>query len=327
MKQFLILFREPDGRLDPHPEEDIRQHRLEWQAWMDNLVAEKRLAGGKPLTLAGNVIKGPRHPAQPSAHQPASNHQPASTHEPEPIHQPERTHQPEPNHQLTSQGPYRIGTEIVGGYLLINAGSLEEATAIIQTCPIFDYGGFAEVRETMDIPGESLDSSPVTSSAYSTHPAAGPSPEPASKPETEPSHHATAAQLEENKAIVRRFNLEFIQDGDTSLFYELVDPQVVNHTAPPGMSKDADGMLALITAFKKALPDLTVEISHQVAENDLVVTRKSFHATHTGEIMGIPPSGKKVTLNIIDIIRLRNGKYTDHWSIRDSSDLLNKARK
>lgn len=268
--------------MDTHSEEDIRQHRQDWQLWMDNLAAEKRLAGGMPLTLSGNIIKGPRTKMTKTLH-----HQPGeATQQPRQV-----AHQPHENtQQQITEGPYKIGTEIVGGFLLINAANLEEATAITQTCPIFDFDGFAEVRETMDIAGQTTN-------------------------------------LEENKSIVRRFNIAFIQGGDTNVFYELVDPQVINHTAPPGLSKGADGMFDLITAFKKALPDLTVEITHQVAENDLVVTRKSFHATHTGEIMGIPPSGKKITINIIDIIRLRNGKYMDHWSIRDTSDLLRQTGK
>jgi predicted ester cyclase len=322
MKQFLILFREPDGRMDPHTEEDIRQHRQDWQLWMDNLVAEKRLAGGKPLTLSGNIIKGPRRKMNKTLHQQPHEATQQSG---------KSTRQREATQQQITEGPYKTGTEIVGGFLLINAANLEEATAITQTCPIFDFDGFAEVREIMDMAGQASSQSPGHTadqpSDQASHQRDGQPPAHSSGQSTAPAPPPAPARLEENKAIVRRFNIAFIQGGDTNAFYEIVDPQVINHTAPPGLSKGADGMFDLITAFKKALPDLIVEITHQVAENDLVVTRKSFHATHTSEIMGIPPSGKKITINIIDIIRLRNGKYTDHWSIRDMSDLLRQAGK
>ncbi|HZE84198.1 MAG TPA: ester cyclase [Puia sp.] len=136
--------------------------------------------------------------------------------------------------------------------------------------------------------------------------------------------HQHSSPQQRNKEIVRRFNTDFIGQGDITAFNEIVDPAVINHTALPGMSKGADGMMGLILLFRKALPDLSVEIADQIAEDDLVVTRKYFHATFTSEIMGIPPSGKKIRIPVIDIIRLRNGKYIEHWGIRDMSQLLQK---
>ena len=105
---------------------------------------------------------------------------------------------------------------------------------------------------------------------------------------------STPSQLGENKKIVQRFNTAFIQQGYITAFYEIIDPQVINHTAPPGLSKGADGMRDLILLFRSSLPDLQVEILEQVAEGDLVVTCKAFHATHTAALMGIPPSGQKI---------------------------------
>jgi predicted ester cyclase len=262
MNQYLILFREPDGRKDVHEPEVITRHRATVQHWMQNLIAEDRLSGGNALTLNGKVIKGA------TVVQPHSSTVPA---------------------QIITDGPHQVGTEIIGGYLLINATDLQEASDIISTCPILDFGGYAEVREMM----------PTTTS-----------------PDL----------LELNKSIVRRFNVEFIQHGNLQTFYDLIDPSVINHTAPPGASKGAEGMSAMILALRKALPDLTVELQQQVAENDLVVTRKAFHGTHQGALLGIPGSGKKITIPVTDIIRLRNGKYVEHWGIRDLTDLIQKAK-
>ncbi len=133
-------------------------------------------------------------------------------------------------------------------------------------------------------------------------------------------------QLEKNKAIVTRFNKDFIEGGNTEAFNEIVDDNFINHTAPKGVSNGKDGVLNFINVIRKALPDITVEIADQVAENDLVVTRKYFHATHTGELMGIKPSFKKVKLYVIDIIRLKDGKYIEHWSIRDVQDVIEQSK-
>jgi predicted ester cyclase len=126
---------------------------------------------------------------------------------------------------------------------------------------------------------------------------------------------------EQNKSIVRRFNSAFIQDGDIEAFHEIIDPSVINHTAPAGFSKGSAGMFDVIELFRSALTNLKVNILRQVAEDDIVVTYKTLHAVHTGPLMGVPPSGQPVSITIIDIVRLHNGKYVEHWGIRDVSGL------
>jgi predicted ester cyclase len=128
---------------------------------------------------------------------------------------------------------------------------------------------------------------------------------------------------EQNKQAVTRFNHEFIVDGKMEAFKELVADDVINHSAPPGSSTGADGMIHFIqNILKKGFPDLQVKILDQIAEGDKVTSMKEFYGTHTGELMGHPPSNKKVTFKVIDIIRLRDGKYIEHWGISNFSDIL-----
>jgi predicted ester cyclase len=58
-------------------------------------------------------------------------------------------------------------------------------------------------------------------------------------------------------------------------------------------------------------------IHSQVAEGDKVVTHKTFHGTHKGEFRGIPPTGKKVAIELIDIFRISGGKLMEHWAVVD----------
>ena len=74
--------------------------------------------------------------------------------------------------------------------------------------------------------------------------------------------------------------------------------------------------------MRTGFPDIKVEILEQVAERDLVTTRKKITATHTGEIFGIPPSHKKVEINVIDIIKLKDGKYMEHWGQSNFSEVI-----
>lgn len=128
---------------------------------------------------------------------------------------------------------------------------------------------------------------------------------------------------EQNKKTVIRFNKEFIEQGNMDTFNELVANDLFNHSAAQGSPTGRDGMIYFLQNILKAgFPDLSVEIFDQVAEGDKVTTRKAFHATHSGELLGIPPSNKKVTINVIDIIRLRDGKYVEHWGVSNFSDVL-----
>jgi steroid delta-isomerase-like uncharacterized protein len=128
---------------------------------------------------------------------------------------------------------------------------------------------------------------------------------------------------EQNKQLVIRFNKEYVEKGDRKSFEELVAEDVVNHSAPAGTSKGPDGMIHFLqNILRTGFPDLSVEILDQVAEGDLVTTRKAIYATHSGDFMGIPPTGKKVIINVIDIIRLRQGKYIEHWGMSNLSEVI-----
>lgn len=128
---------------------------------------------------------------------------------------------------------------------------------------------------------------------------------------------------EQNKAIVVRFNAAFIEGGDMNAFREIIAEDFINHTATEGMPKGPDGVVYFFNhLLKPSFPDLKVVIHDQVAEADKVTTRKSFYATHSGDFLGIPPSNKNVVMEVIDIIRLRDGKFIEHWGILDMQGVI-----
>ncbi len=127
---------------------------------------------------------------------------------------------------------------------------------------------------------------------------------------------------EQNKHTVVRFNKEFIEQGNLNIFPELVADDFVNHNAPAGANGPESMVHFLHHILRAGFPDITVDILDQVAEGDKVTTRKVFYGTHTGELMGMAPSHKKVAIQVIDIIRLRDGKYVEHWGASNFSDVV-----
>lgn len=121
--------------------------------------------------------------------------------------------------------------------------------------------------------------------------------------------------LENNKETVRLFNKKVIEECDLDTFNTIMDKDFINRTAP-AHSNGPEGMWHTFNnILKPAFSDLTVEIYDQIAENDKVTTRKAIIGTHTGLLMGIQPTNKKIKIDVIDIVRLHNGKYIEHWGI------------
>jgi steroid delta-isomerase-like uncharacterized protein len=127
---------------------------------------------------------------------------------------------------------------------------------------------------------------------------------------------------EVNKAIVRRFVEEVQNGGDLAALDEFAAPGYVNHSAPPGVPADREGLKQLTAMFRRAFPDGRMTIEDMVAEGDRVATRKTFRGTHRGELMGIPPTGKAVTIGLIDFARLAGGRVVESWSVADELGLL-----
>jgi steroid delta-isomerase-like uncharacterized protein len=131
-----------------------------------------------------------------------------------------------------------------------------------------------------------------------------------------------AVSAEDNKALVRRFVDEVQSKGNTDLIYEICSPEFVNHSAPPGLPADREGIKILMTMFKGAFPDSYFSVEDMIAEGDKVVTRKTFHGTHEGEFMGIPPSGRHVNVSLIDVVRISEERVVEHWSVGDNLGMM-----
>lgn len=121
------------------------------------------------------------------------------------------------------------------------------------------------------------------------------------------------SDLEKNKAIIVHFDEACIEQNNADALDELVSDKVINHAARPGTPNGKESFHHFLSALHAGLSDIKVEVLLQVAENDLVVTHKIIKAVHTGNFFGVAASGKPVSIEAIEIIRLENGKYVEHW--------------
>jgi steroid delta-isomerase-like uncharacterized protein len=121
---------------------------------------------------------------------------------------------------------------------------------------------------------------------------------------------------EENKALVRRVHEE-LNKGNLARIDERFTADVIVH-APGG--QEAHGLEEGKQLFEKmwrAFPDHYETVDDIIAEGDKVVTRGRWTGTHRGEFQGIAPTGKQVTLKVITIYRIVNGRIVEVWEEAD----------
>ena len=113
MTKYLYLFRGGDDKMAEASPEELQAHMQKWGVWMQGLAEQGKLIDGLPLNKGGKVVKQ--------------------------------------SGELIHDGPYTEGAEIVGGYMMVNADSFEDAVEISKGCPIYENGGSTEVREIMNM--------------------------------------------------------------------------------------------------------------------------------------------------------------------------------
>jgi steroid delta-isomerase-like uncharacterized protein len=131
-----------------------------------------------------------------------------------------------------------------------------------------------------------------------------------------------ADEADRNKAVVRRFIEEVQNQKNWDSYDELNASDFVNLSAPPGVPSDKQGGKMFLASFLNAFPDCCVTIDDMIAEGDRVATKKTFTGTHTVELNGIPPTGRRVTIQYVDILRLRDGQIVEHWLSMDQMSFM-----
>ena len=117
------------------------------------------------------------------------------------------------------------------------------------------------------------------------------------------------------KAVVRRNTEEVQGGGNFDVFEELFADDFVDHTTQPGTTPDKAGVRKLYTYMLEAFPDFHAEIHWQLADGDRVTTYKTYYGTHDGPFLGIAPTHRKIHFESVDVMRVQNGKITDHWGV------------
>jgi steroid delta-isomerase-like uncharacterized protein len=125
-------------------------------------------------------------------------------------------------------------------------------------------------------------------------------------------HAATLAQMYER-----------INAHDLDGFCELLAEDFVEHEVAPGLAPAKEGVRQFFTIYMAGFPDLRFEAEDVLASGDKVVGRVRCTGTHSGEFMGMPATGKSVSVQVIDIIRFGDdGLAREHWGVFDALGMM-----
>ncbi len=129
---------------------------------------------------------------------------------------------------------------------------------------------------------------------------------------------------ETNKAVVRRLFEDILSDGRLDVADEIIADgyQESGPVAIPGSPPGPEGMKMFAAFYRTALPDIRFTVEQQIAEGDVVATRWTSTATHTGELDEIPPSNNAVNCTGVSIDRVVDGKMVEGWGVFDELGML-----
>ena len=125
-------------------------------------------------------------------------------------------------------------------------------------------------------------------------------------------------------ATTMRSTYERISAGDLDGFADLVADDFIEHDEMlEGLPPTKEGMLEFFRGLLAAFPDMRMDVEDLIASEDKTVARVSATGTHQGDFMGVPPTGRRVEVHLIDIMRFDDaGLVCEHWGVADLLSLM-----
>jgi steroid delta-isomerase-like uncharacterized protein len=125
-----------------------------------------------------------------------------------------------------------------------------------------------------------------------------------------------------NAELVRSLHEALLSERDVDVLDRFFAEEFTSHNNPPGFPPGVAGVKQFFAMFRDAFPDASVEIDELVAEGDRVAVATTLSGTHEGELMGMAPTGRSVSVTGIDIVRIADGRIVEHRGLTDIVGLM-----
>ena len=129
-------------------------------------------------------------------------------------------------------------------------------------------------------------------------------------------------EIERNKAIARRCFEVILPACDVEAMAAVTDPDIVSRGRRPDEPGGFEGVKRTMLWLAGVFSDQRWVVKEVLGDGDLVAIHLTHHGRQTGELMGIPPTGREVAYDYVHFLRFRNGKAIEQWSVRDDMTLM-----
>ncbi len=127
---------------------------------------------------------------------------------------------------------------------------------------------------------------------------------------------------EHNAELVRGLHQALLAERDVDVLDRFFAEGFVSHNNPPGFPPGVEGVKQFFAMFRDAFPDAAVTIDELVADGDRVAVATTLTGTHEGELMGMAPTGRTVSVTGIDIVRIEGSAIVEHRGLTDIVGLM-----
>lgn len=125
-----------------------------------------------------------------------------------------------------------------------------------------------------------------------------------------------------NKDTMQRFYDE-VNAGNLGVVDEVLVDDFVEHDEFPGLEQTKAGVKQFFEMSRAAFPDMHIRLLHLAEDGDVAIAHAMFEGTQEGEFLGVPPSGKHVSVPMADVVRFdADGRAVEHWGVTDTGAMM-----
>jgi predicted ester cyclase len=129
--------------------------------------------------------------------------------------------------------------------------------------------------------------------------------------------------MAEGAALITRFYDEVLSGGNLGLVDELTADNFVDHEEGlPGQPAGKEGVAFFVRTLREAFPDIRATVDVTLSDGDLEAVRGVVTGTHQGDFMEVSATNKAVEFEVMDIVRVEDGKAAEHWGLTDVMGLM-----
>jgi hypothetical protein len=133
---------------------------------------------------------------------------------------------------------------------------------------------------------------------------------------------ALTIPTDSNQALFRRYITEVWDQGNLNALDSFLSPNYQCHVSALAPPLSRDDQKQLVTSFRAAFPDIELTVDDVLSDGDRIAFRSTIRGTHLGPFRGFSPTGRRVTVGLVDIIRIQDEQFVEQWGGPDLLDLL-----